>query len=125
MGLYQQLYVGPYVECTQREGTRTETVTTCLNITCGNHPKPPFRRNAQHDDKFCAKCGGPIGPFDITVKARLNPYEVVEDDLAWINPDEGENKNNRRLCLGTNTSETPRDLRRSLRGHTSTSRRST
>lgn len=107
MGSYQQLYVGPYVTCKQRTVLRDEVIRTCLNPTCTLHRKRPHQRNAHGDDRFCARCGHEVGSFTIQEKSPISPYEVVDDDLNHINPDE---YNGGVLHLGANTRETPRDF---------------
>jgi hypothetical protein len=72
----ENVYVGPYLTCTQRKQTEDVKVNRCSNAKCKKHRKPI-------DDttiKFCATCGSKIKPFAEKQPACINYHEVLTDD---------------------------------------------
>jgi len=95
MGSHRYLYLGPYVECTYRKETREVVITSCTNTKCAEHTQQRSR-----GEKFCAKCGSPIGPTKKQEPYFASIYDVFGDreQLASL----GYDPTRRHLWLGSN-----------------------
>lgn len=97
MGIDRHIYLGPYVECHQKKGKRTEHVFGCTLKECKKHPK---REQPDATGKFCSTCGSANAKIPIQVAAHISPYDVIEDEMSQLTG-EGEPDYNL-VCLGPN-----------------------
>lgn len=97
MGLYLNVYLGPYVECTYREEAREVEVTGCTNGKCPEHAKASAW--SKPSGKFCSACASAIGKFKRTEHRHRSTYDVLgeREELTPITFDD-----EKTVCLGPN-----------------------
>jgi hypothetical protein len=116
MGISTYIYLGPYIECEYRVTKREVQVRTCTNTKCENH-KNRMKNKTQDigpardtSPKFCASCGGAIGPCPLVVEERQEPYEVVGEDVFMDLNSQTRESTRVYLAANLNSKHTPRDF---------------
>lgn len=75
MGIYQQVYVGPYVRVNNR-AISTENVEGPLHLGCVNHPYVTFRR-----EKFCPACGSALQLIRPNIEKKIRISSILEQRM--------------------------------------------
>jgi hypothetical protein len=70
MGLYAQLYLGPFATC--QVVTRMETVKVRACTGC--------KQTQKVSEPFCGSCGAPIGSIERSEGRRTSPYDVLKNE---------------------------------------------
>ncbi len=102
MGLYLNVYLGPYVECTYRAEPQEIEVTGCTNSKCPEHAKASTW--GRPSGKFCAQCASPISKFKRTERRHRTTYDVLGESEE-LTPLTFEDE--KTVCLGPNV-DSPR-----------------
>jgi hypothetical protein len=87
MSMHKHLYLGPYVECTYKDATRTAYVFGCTNKKCKKHPK---QNGPDAEGKFCSACASPNGAIPFEVNDRPDVAEIVDENLFEIPSEEND-----------------------------------
>lgn len=75
MGIYLQLYHGPYIRVWMPETVNDVDIKTCTNETCENHGEYVHTG-------FCDKCGSEVKNVVIKRESHLNLSEFLEKELG-------------------------------------------
>lgn len=113
MGVDTNLYLGPYVSCTQRLGEKVTKIPACANEKCRDFK----RENVRRDGEFCSRCGSKIGEIAKREDALVRFTDVVGDDVLIDLEGNYHDGKSRIVLLGTNASKyagAPRNFRRDL-----------
>lgn len=72
MGLYQSIYIGPYLSVSTKtiEGFKSEV--TCINDTCRKIT----------NSKFCPDCGEPTQIIQQPVKKKISAFNILSSEFS-------------------------------------------
>lgn len=81
MGLYQSIYVGPYMKVPKKSIDSFKSEVICTSDTC----------RKQTNSKFCPSCGEPTQTIQRPIKKNVSAFKIIcelFEDQMWV-PDLG------------------------------------
>lgn len=95
MAHHSHIYLGPYIACVREASYHEVEAIGCTNPFCSAYPTAP-----QHNPGiFCKYCGAAVGKVMVRVLDDPYPYDLLQDTLTVLNPQETGIKTSRHFLL--------------------------